>query len=425
MKKNIFFYVIASILSGVLFTACDDISDDGFSVVQPGDLTLSASLAQKEYGYEGSEGTIRIQTNTKWTASTEATWITLGSTSGSGNSDLSFTVSQNTTTSSRNATIQISSVEEGVQSQILELSQGFTNLTVSKNNLTFSQSGGSQNIEVTSSTEWTAFFDSDYITVSPEKGSGENTPVTITCSPNNSISTRTFTVVFQSTEDNGATNQSEVNIVQEGGSFGLSVVSRSLSAINGSSDFSITSDVGWTITLSDASWCHVDRTSGTGNANIIITADDNDESTQRTATITVTAAGNADSRSIAVVQAGAPANIQSTVVEVIYRDYTSVIIGYSLETGTELIGRGVVYVPASEKVTPTLQNADVFSDVVSEGENSFRADIPSLKSTTEYVVRGYLTIVVDGVEKTYYGASTRFTTKSNPASDDNPNPSNP
>lgn len=426
-KKNILLGAILAFAGATFLTACDDISEDGYSVVKPGELTLSASLDQKEFGYEGADGNVQIKANTKWTASTEATWITLAASSGAGNSELAFTVSPNTNTSGREGIIVIASTEAGVPSQTLNVSQGFTNLTVSKNNLVFEQTGGEEEITVTSSSSWTAYCDADYLTVTPgESAQSGATTVKISCTPNNTVSTRIYTIQFQSTDDNGTTSTAEVNVVQQGSLFGFSASTRTVGAINGTAEFNITADMPWTLSVDQgSSWCSVSTRQGDGNASVIITAADNDEAAQRTATITLTAVNGTETSTLAVIQEAAPVDMQTTVVEVIYRDYVSVIVGYTVDPDVDVTRRGVVYTLATDSENPNLANGTVITDVQSDEWGRFRAEVPGLSPATSYVVRGFVTIEAYGRTKTYYGPASPFTTKSNPSQDDNPNPTNP
>lgn len=424
MKKNIDYllHTLLTLTVALLAGGCDDISENGFTVTEPGTLELKVSADEKEFGYEEAEGSLKIETNTRWKASTEAPWIKLLADEGAGNAELRFEVTRNmSTTSPREGVITVVSEVADVASQSVRVAQKYTSLLTDKSSLRFSQNGGSEPLLVTCSGEWEAFCDVDYVSVTPEKGFGSETQVEVRCEANNTISKRTPTVVFRHIEENGEESLAEVTIVQEEATFAISSVARTVSAINGSTTFGISTEVGWTISVDD-SWCRVSETSGTGNASITVTVDDNDAPAERTAIITVRSTDDMAVRSLALTQSPAPADVQTTVVEVIYREYTSIMVGYACDPGTAIVAKGVVYCKSSEGISPTLDNSDKSEEVATDDGSSFRTRLYSLDNSTEYVARGYVTINYEGVTKTYYGPAAIFTTKADPTGDNNPAP---
>ncbi|MGC1391444.1 MAG: leucine-rich repeat protein [Bacteroidales bacterium] len=72
---------------------------------------------------EGSNTTIDLKSNVKWTASSDQPWLTVIPSSGSGDAILKFTAAANTSTSERTAKVTISA--ESVESEVIIITQSF------------------------------------------------------------------------------------------------------------------------------------------------------------------------------------------------------------------------------------------------------------------------------------------------------------
>lgn len=70
--------------------------------------TLTVSPTAYNFASDGGSFTVTVTSNTSWTVSDNASWITTNKTSGSGNSTVIVSASVNTLTSSRPATVTIS-----------------------------------------------------------------------------------------------------------------------------------------------------------------------------------------------------------------------------------------------------------------------------------------------------------------------------
>ena len=102
--------VIASLCVFVLCTGCQkDLKD------------LDVSVKSIEFPYSGGEKLFDITSNTSWTVSSSVSWLTFSPTTGSDNETIEVTAFNNTTTSSRMATITISG--EGASSKIINVNQ--------------------------------------------------------------------------------------------------------------------------------------------------------------------------------------------------------------------------------------------------------------------------------------------------------------
>ena len=90
-------------------------------------------------------------------------WITAGK----ANNMANVNVSENPNNTQRKGSIQISATEDAALYHIIYVTQegGSTKLSVSPENVSFSASGGEQNIQVTCNTEWSVRGGNDWLTV--------------------------------------------------------------------------------------------------------------------------------------------------------------------------------------------------------------------------------------------------------------------
>ena len=169
-------------------------------------------------------------------------------------------------------------------------------------------SSTTNNIVVTIYTNgnWSASSDQSWLTVSPSSGTG-NATITLTAEENNTTAERTAIVTVSAA---GLPSQT-ITVTQQGASLSLSVSSNSISIAkeaNSSATVEITSNTNW-IASSNLNWLTVSPISGTGNATITFTAEENNTNAERTAIVTVSATG-LPNQTVTVMQAGKTTGIE-------------------------------------------------------------------------------------------------------------------
>ena len=172
------------------------------------------------------------------------------------------------------------------------------NLTVSPTTLSFGSAASSSAIAVTANVSWTVTDNQTWLSASPTSGSN-NGSFTVSATANSGTTSRTGTVTVT-----GGGLSRTVAVTQAGTTANtLTVSATSLALASGatSGTFSITSNVGWTVT-DDQSWITVTPTSGSNNATVTVSATANTATTSRTGTVTVS--GGGITRTVAVTQAG-------------------------------------------------------------------------------------------------------------------------
>ena len=171
-------------------------------------------------------------------------------------------------------------------------------LSISVPSINIGAGASAGGFDITCNTSWGSSSNASWCTVAPASGRG-NATVEVSVQSNTSSASRSATITISA---GGLT--ATVTITQAAAAATLSVnpTSFSFGIYGGQRNLSITSNTGWSAS-SDASWCGLSATSGSGNASVVVTASENQSTAQRTATITITGGGL--TRTVAVTQAAA------------------------------------------------------------------------------------------------------------------------
>ncbi len=157
---------------------------------------------------------------------------------------------------------------------------------------------GSATAQITSNTSWTIALNDSWINVSPASGSGNKTvfitelmvnPYTSPRSTMLTITDRTGSVTrsVKVNQKAGTPNNPDNPPVQPTLTVSPTQLTLGATASNNTT-FTVTSNQSWTVT-DDASWLSCSPASGSNNGTVTLTATENTEQQERTATITVRA----------------------------------------------------------------------------------------------------------------------------------------
>ena len=299
-------------------------SEDGnlvrtVQVVQEGDAVyLDVSPSFLSLTSSSQTISLQVETNTRYRLSSDASWLVCDMT-GLGNwSNPSFTVSANELTSSREATITVTS-EDGSLVRIAQVAQKgeAVYLDVSPSFLSLTSSSQTISLQVETNTRYRLSSDASWL-VCDMTGLGNWSNPSFTVSANESTSSREATITV--TSEDGSLVRT-VQVVQKGEAVYLDVSPSSLSPLTSNSQtISLQVETNTRYRLSsDASWLVCDMT-GLGNwSNPSFTVSANESTSSREATITVTSEDGSLVRTVQVVQKGeavyldvSPSNISAT-----------------------------------------------------------------------------------------------------------------
>ena len=381
--------------------------------------TLSVSPASLSFAASGEQQTFSITSNTDWTVSGNASWLTISPDSGSNNNMITVTAAANSDTIRRTATVTISGT--GVTAQTISITQDATpiipSLSVSSTSLNFTAFGEQQTFIVTSNTDWIISSSAPWLTVYPTSGSN-NATVTVTSAENTATTQRTATITVSGT---GVTAQT-ISITQAAASIiptlSVSPTSLNFAASGERQAFSIVSNTDWTVSSSD-SWVTVSLSSGSNDGTITVTAVANSDTIRRAATVTVSGTGVA-AQTISVTQNAAdiPSVIPDETQTVGTDGKGSISLNLSIPSSATLTGSFEISFPEGmtldeELTVLSLELSGNFYLAFSyEGNNTWLIEIKSnaLKSSTASDYTNIMTIaytVNDSVSKGTYEATIK------------------
>ena len=219
--------------------------------------TFALSPAFANVAATAGAGTVAVSAipaTAAWTAVSNSSWITLTSSSGTGNQTVSYTVAANSSPNLRDGAITIA----GLAFPIVQAGSA-CGITVAPASLNATAGGGNLSVNVTTpaNCDWTATSNSAWLTIaSGASGSGTGT-VSLTAALNTTPSSRmaALSIVGQS-----------VSVTQAPATFSLSPTAASASAAAGTGTVAVTATPGVTWTaVSNSSWITI--TSGASAAS--------------------------------------------------------------------------------------------------------------------------------------------------------------
>ena len=265
--------------------------------------SLGLSTDSLEFHCNGEKKTFMIESNIGWTVDCgESTWLTVSSSSGSNNGNITVTAEENTSKSPREAIVTVSG--QGIIKTINVTQGGFVaSITVSPTSLTFISSAEQKTFNITSNTKWTvkqSAGSGTWLSASPTSGTKDGT-ITVNTTANTSVDARTATITVTADEITQT-----VEVTKAGADAFLTVSDSSIKFDGGDythrHTLNITSNTSWEV-KSSKSWLSVSRSSGSNNGAVTITADSYTvKKIEREAIITVS--GGGITRTIKVIQMG-------------------------------------------------------------------------------------------------------------------------
>lgn len=134
---------------------------------------------------------VSIAANVDWTAATNATWMSVSPSSGTGNAELTVSISDNPSVNERKGEVTFSTADG---SKVLTFSQPGKSLTLNCTDLTFNAKGGQQDVTVTTDGTFAVASSTSWITTSTK-----DNLVTINVGENTTSSKREGSVSFSLT----------------------------------------------------------------------------------------------------------------------------------------------------------------------------------------------------------------------------------
>ncbi len=265
--------------------------------------SLTVSPESLEFSANKGEEMLNVTSNTDWVITKDAEWITLDSDKGKGLATIAAGVTENTSLTSRTGTITVSTSDGSVKKTVSVRQSGADVIfTIDKNEFNVAAVGESFSVKVTHNIGYKINSQPEWVKQTDKVPSGNTDTYTFTAEANTSTEAREGVIVF--CNDNNECVP--VTVKQTGANATLSVSPAELAftAKSESKTFSIASNTAWTAT-SSAPWAKINAASGSGNAQVVVSAEENTAITQRSATVTIKTADGKASATVKVTQSSA------------------------------------------------------------------------------------------------------------------------
>lgn len=226
-----------------------------------------------------------IESNINWEVSYTPDWVTVSPSSGSGDSEVTMSVSENSSTYARNGEIVFSSPGLDISFTTSVIQAGKT-LTPGATVLQFSDKAESRELEITADGEWTSETSDDWISVSPESGYGDAT-VSVTVTENTSSDVqREGSITYHFGE-----KEIKVTVLQQSKYFEVEDKAFNFISAGGSHVIYLGSNQPWAAKVEgkdSSTWLSLSSYSGDREAEITMVAAPNNMLEERKATVTIT-----------------------------------------------------------------------------------------------------------------------------------------
>ena len=252
------------------------------TVVQAAPSTPIPEAQNLSFGNVGDVRPFIVTSEVSWRATSSESWIQLTPSEGeAGTSIMNIEVTPNTSLNDRSGFVYIHIADRQVLS--ITVTQEGLSLKLSPEKLSFAADTESQKLQVTCNTEWSVLESPDWLSVSSTSGSGDMT-LTLTAADYWNTSSRQGILRIGR---EGTDLQAQVTLTQEGRIFPNLIESLLFDALPSSQTVAIQTDGRWTTMISEA-WIHVTPEKGTGDGNLQISVDENNNANEREGHISVT-----------------------------------------------------------------------------------------------------------------------------------------
>lgn len=235
---------------------------------------LNVSPKNYRCGGAGGEFTVEISSNLDWIVTTPQ-WITCSVMEGFDDATVTLTISpiEDEKIEMREADVFFESSLASDKVHVVQTVDPIMGIEIMPKNLEFVCTGETKIIAVFTEDAWTASMDVDWVTLSQTEGQGD-AEIRVTLGENPGYEQRQTTVLF--TTAGGA--QAMLGIRQEASPnphfLEVSPLEFQFEKEGGEREISVNCDTGWEFDMA-CDWLSLSQQSGTGNANVVLTAQPN------------------------------------------------------------------------------------------------------------------------------------------------------
>lgn len=250
-----------------------------FTIVQRAS-NITSTTHQLDFTFEASSANINVESEASWSA-VSSDWITLSQTSGkAGSFSISASVSKNQSVNTRNGFVYLTI--DGKNRVEVPVVQTGIYFDLSATNISFDSFGGNKSFTIKTNDKWEMKSCPSWVSLNATSGNGDAT-VTVTAQENNSTTVLNGEIILRTTDN---VVEKRIKVSQSAKTIDIGTTSLSFGYSEESQTFSITTDGQWTASC-DADWITLDKTSGSGNATIIVKTKENMATSNRNGIITL------------------------------------------------------------------------------------------------------------------------------------------
>lgn len=249
-------------------------------VIQYG-LRIETDRTEITFGSSPESQTLGIKSNTSWAILGKPDWISTSRDSGDGNEDVTLTCGDNPNTTQRNGEIIIGQPGMPLESKVKVIQNG-KNLNADVMLLEFTDKAGEAEFNLTADTDWKSTASASWFNSSPDHGKGD-ARITVAVEENKSTEERTGFLKYEYLD-----KTSEVTVYQMAKYLTVDSRAFEFDSRGGSHTIELLTNEEWTAELEkDTPWLTLSESSGTGQAQIVVTAGDNPSVNPRSAVVNI------------------------------------------------------------------------------------------------------------------------------------------
>ena len=265
-------------------------------------------ITSLSFDADGGSQTVKVSSDLSWSALSQESWIEISPSKGAaGDNSVKITVLPSYQSGNRNGKALFYYKDNQSAVGSISISQSGRYLTATPSSLTLSaDENSSGSINSDSNIDWTIESHPDWISFDKDNGEAGKSTVTLSATQNNSLNSRSGTIIFRDSKSGGI--ESRVAVSQSGLDFG----DQSILEFNWQSSsipLSIPFPNTWNAAISNG-WISLSQYIGSGPTTITVTASRNDTEEIRNAIITFTSEGK--KVDVKVVQNGQYIHMEST-----------------------------------------------------------------------------------------------------------------
>jgi len=244
-------------------------------------VNLTLSTQALSFDSFGESLSVDITSNEEWSISSMPDWVTIDQTSGEGNATIKLTTQDNNTTTEKNGELVINT-QDDVATKTIQLNQKAKNVEYADATLSFGYVQSSQNVSFNTDGSWSLTTDADWFSVDKSSGSG-NATLTITVVENNTVEERNGTVHLTIVDQDYT-----ISIHQDCRYVSLPSSAFKFDASTNKTVLSLSSNTQWKVKVEEGcSWLDVTPLTGNGDAEVTITAAENNTADARKTKINI------------------------------------------------------------------------------------------------------------------------------------------